>query len=311
MNNSIKFLNASLLEDKNKLAELTYWLRVMARPNGWHYDLDHIWVLNQLESAGISRGSTVLDAGAGQGIMQYLLASRGINVISLDFSPRKIASRSRGIFQVHGNGNEHIEYKHPYMDFMSYETAFGELFNKTLDWAILKIPLMPSILLQRFTSYLWYFREKFFCDHAEYGRINFIRAPFHDIPLHDNSVDAVISVSALEHSDINFFRKNIDSMLRVLKPGAPLLVTTSATINQDNYFHEKSLGWCFSRDSLAKNLPECNINFEADVCYKSLMNSKVFFGRLDPYYYQDKKSFCYKKKIKDLPYFPIAIKITK
>ena len=77
----IKFLPASLLKDRRKLMELTYWLRVMNRPNGWHYDLDHIWILNELEAAGLAKGATIIDAGAGQGIMQYLLAARGYNVI--------------------------------------------------------------------------------------------------------------------------------------------------------------------------------------------------------------------------------------
>jgi len=94
----IQLLNASLLADEKTLEELSYWLGVMNRPNGWHYDLDHIWILSELEKAGIKPGATILDAGAGQGVLQYLLASRGYNVISLDFSPRRIPNRTVGIF---------------------------------------------------------------------------------------------------------------------------------------------------------------------------------------------------------------------
>ena len=75
MNNKIKLLTTSLLDDCKKLKELTYWLRVMNRPNGWHYDLDHIWILDELEKSGITKGSTIIDAGAGQGIMQYIVVS--------------------------------------------------------------------------------------------------------------------------------------------------------------------------------------------------------------------------------------------
>ena len=66
MTAELTLLDASLLNDSDKLAEISHWLKVMNRPNGWHYDLDHIWILRELEAAGILPGSTILDAGAGE-----------------------------------------------------------------------------------------------------------------------------------------------------------------------------------------------------------------------------------------------------
>ena len=43
MIDELRLLGASLLNDSDKLAEISHWLKVMNRPNGWHYDLDHIF----------------------------------------------------------------------------------------------------------------------------------------------------------------------------------------------------------------------------------------------------------------------------
>ena len=40
--NSIELLNGDLLSDQEKLDEIDHWLKVMNRPQGWHYDMDII-----------------------------------------------------------------------------------------------------------------------------------------------------------------------------------------------------------------------------------------------------------------------------
>ena len=37
---------------------------------GWHYPVDIVWILSELERLGLKKGSTILDAGAGNGILQ-------------------------------------------------------------------------------------------------------------------------------------------------------------------------------------------------------------------------------------------------
>lgn len=314
--NKIKLLDASLFEYKEKLNELTYWLRVMNRPNGWHYDLDHIWILNELEKAGIKRGATVLDAGAGQGIMQYLLASRGINVISLDFSPRAFHPRTKGIFDIRGDGDKSINYKHGYMDFITYGDSHKKNMNLNIGYYINKLKnvgFLNSIkkALRNLRSYAYYLHERFLNGHDAYGEITFLRMPFHEMNSLDKKVDAVISVSAIEHADINLFRDNVESMLSVLKPSGVLLLTTSATDFIDNNFHEKSQGWCFSKNQLREFLGECDVEFDMEKCKSSLLESKVLRKRLEPYYYKDEDSFCFDKKIVSFPYFPVSVKIVK
>ena len=309
MGNDLTLLDSSLLDHSEKLAEITHWLRVMNRPNGWHYDLDHVWILCELEKAGIPKGSTILDAGAGQGIMQFLLAARGYNVISLDFSARTIPSRSCGIFDIHGSGEAKLDYSHPYMEFISYgdvnnrKWPLGRIFSHPR-----RILRLPRRVVRDAFSFFNYVGERFFNDHSDYGSITYLRAPFHDIPLDQGTVDSVISVSAIEHADIELFGKNIMELRRILKDGAPLLMTTSATPKDENEFHEKSSGWCFSLAHLQSFFDDCTVNFDAQFCERSLLDSRVFLNRLDPYYHLDRDSFCYRKQIASLPYLPVAIK---
>jgi hypothetical protein len=312
MANEIKLLDASLLSDEKKLKELTKWLRVMNRPNGWHYDLDHIWILDELENAGIKPGATIIDAGAGQGIMQYLLAARGYNIISLDFSPRTPPVRSQGIFKVLGEGNATINYQHSYMKFISYGTSrLDGLIKRLTLQKLKKIPELPGRFYRRALSYAWYLRERFLSDHKKYGQIRFVRAPFHDVPLESGIADAVISVSAIEHADIELFDSNIKSLLRLMKVGSPMLMTTAATKEQKNSYDNQVEGWCFSRSALANYLPGSVIQFDAESCAQSLLNSKTFMDRLDPYYYQNPESPLYKKCFNTFPYLPVALKINK
>ena len=309
MIDELRLLDASLLNDSDKLAEISHWLKVMNRPNGWHYDLDHIWILMELEAAGIRPGSTILDAGAGQGIMQFLLAARGYQIISLDFSSRSVPIRSHGIFDIRGSGEASLDYKHPYMDFISYDGGGMWKWGSRLDLADLaKLLRLPRRFLRDTTSLHCYLIERFLNNHSSYGKINYLRGPFHEIPLDGGSVDAVISVSAIEHADIDLFGKNVMEMQRILKNGSPLLMTTSATTKNENTFHEKSSGWCFSLSHLQRFFANCDVSFDAKSCERSLIDSEVFLKRLDPYYYQDKESFCYRKRIASLPYLPVAIK---
>lgn len=312
MINRIELLHASLLCDEGKLQELTRWLRAMDRPNGWHYDLDHIWTLHELATAGIKPGATIVDAGAGQGIMQYVLAARGYNVISLDFSPRTPPARTRGIFRIVGEGDAVITYKHSYMTFINYGTTPAEGLGKRLTLRKLrKIPELPGRFFRTARSYFSHLRERFLRNHDQYGQITYVRAPFHDVPLESGSADAVISISAIEHADIQLFDSNIKSLLRLLKPGAPMLLTTSATPEQQSTYDRKVSGWCFSRSSLADYFPGSEIQFDAAACARSLLDSKTFMRRLDPYYYLDPQSPFYKKQFTRLPYLPVAIKIIK
>jgi ubiquinone/menaquinone biosynthesis C-methylase UbiE len=308
----IRLLDASVLADDRKLRELTYWLRVLDRPNGWHYDFDHVWILSELEALGLPPRATILDAGAGQGIMQYLLAARGYNVISLDFSPRRAPKRAKRIFKIGGEGDAEIGYEHNYMKLIRYgQERSTRLLDRLTPRKLAKIGEIPGRIRRRAQSYGCYLRERLRGSSPGYGTIRYVRAPFHDVPLESQIADAVISVSALEHGDITLVEQNKRELLRLLKPGAPLLLTTSASVSSEDVFDTKTAGWCFSRESLARFF-DCNVtDYDVERTSRSILASPIFMDRLDPYYHLDEQSHFYRKGFKSLPYLPVAVKVFK
>lgn len=64
-------LSEALIDQHGELALEVLAARArLGQPQGWHYVLDLIWLLRRLKFAP---AATVLDAGAGWGITQFLL----------------------------------------------------------------------------------------------------------------------------------------------------------------------------------------------------------------------------------------------
>jgi ubiquinone/menaquinone biosynthesis C-methylase UbiE len=313
METTITFLDVDLSIEQKKLKELSYWLNVLNRPNGWHYDLDHIYILNELEKNKILPGSTIIDAGAGQGIMQYVLASRGYNVISLDFSPRNKPFRANGIFSIAGSGIDNINYDHDYMNFIHYGDSSPRSMISRLNLKKLnKIVFIPGRIYRKIKSLSFYLWARYFTNKNNFGKITYLRAPFHKIKLPDNTADAIVSVSAIEHADINLFSENIKELTRVLKNNAELIITTSGSVTDNRTYDKKVEGWNYCETDFKELLPNSKINFMNKHNFiNNLLSSRTFMSRIDPYYYEDEESIFYKKMFKTLPYLPIVIKITK
>ena len=91
----IFLLPSSLLDSHEALVkEFLAISRVLKLPLGWHYLLDLAWAAERIQSS-IEAGSTILDAGAGYGLMQFWLTDHGYNVVSVDRVPRYIPRRMR------------------------------------------------------------------------------------------------------------------------------------------------------------------------------------------------------------------------
>lgn len=312
MNSSVQLLDNDLLEDKEKLEIIDHWLNVMNRPQGWHYDLDIIWLLQQLNNSGIKKGATLLDAGAGYGVMQFILASLGYNVVSLDFSERVYPKLARGIFDIDILSQKEINYDHEYMSFVKYDQSNK---RKKEDYEIsikTRLVLLKNHLADKITSFyktLDNLEEKR-KDHSAFGKIKFLRGAFHQIPLKEDSVDAIISVSALEHADYGLLQENLSEFRRVVKADGPILITTSATNEKENAYHEKTKGICFSQKAIASFSEKMVIkNFNYDQIETNLLSSKLFISRLDNYYVKDPLSEFYRKEVNKLPYLSVGIKI--
>jgi SAM-dependent methyltransferase len=67
--------------------------------------------------------------------------------------------------------------------------------------------------------------------------------------IEDETVDAVVAVSSLEHNSPEGLREVVKELMRVLKPGGKLLATLGAARDKD-WFHEPSKGWNYTEATM-------------------------------------------------------------
>lgn len=261
----IQLLDLSIVKSDTDLLRFIYDEKILRRRNlGWHYILDLFWILHSLRD--LPRGSLVLDAGAGDGLLQYLLIKSGMRVVSVDFvrrdPPKDIKSRSISCGSVFDNdyvGHLRSNYS------ISNHASSEEIPNCS--------PIQLTEMLSDKELKLVFYRSD-------------LRA-MSAIP--DNYVDAVVSVSALEHNPIDDSRKAFTECLRVLKFGGQSLITTSAT-DKESWFHEPSMGWCYSERTLREifQLPEtCEGNFSnfEDIFSRLSELGNELHVQLSPFYF--------------------------
>jgi len=306
-NNTYELLDPELFNKyKKEVLYIDKWLKIINRSNGWHYHLDILWILQELKNAGIKKGATILDAGAGMGIAQFVLASLGYNIISLDFTARVKPKFAKNIFDIKLNSQD-LDYKHPYMDYIKYKDGsekkdLKNIKNRNLTRSFYsKIRTLKNFITNKLET---------FKDHSNFGKIEFMRAAFHQIPLKDKSVDAVISVSAIEHADRDIIKENLKEICRIVKDDGVSLITTSSTNKNETIYNEKYESWEFSESEL-NDLLKLNNKNDFGLVEKKYLKSKDFINRIDIFYSKEKSSDFYKRKFNKIPYFPIGIKLFK
>lgn len=237
----IEILSVQLLDDNRPQVEALKRLAADLRLEfGWHYLLDLAWILQNLPES--LDGKRIMDAGAGTGILQWYLAQQGAEVFSVDRMPRAdLPLRFRRRFNVHGLRPDDLNP--------------GVLTT----WNNLRAPINGSFLRRQAVRMVRLGRdfEGLLARKVEKGRVYIYNQDLANLPdLPDASLDAVVSVSALEHNSPEGLAAVIPEIMRLLKPGAPLLATLTAARDQD-WFHAPSNGWCYTADTLIRlfNLP--------------------------------------------------------
>lgn len=227
----LQLLTPSLLED-SRVVDATSTIAADLRISyGWHYHLDFAWIVQTLSQLGVRPGATVADVGAGNGVLQFLLASLGYHVVSIDYSDRALSRRMRLGYRIRDTKSD-VRFEHSYLEHIgrgSPATAKnlenGSRFNG-----------LARLLIGRLRSR---------------GSVVRVRADMRRIDaLQPQSVDAVVSVSAIEHLEMDAVASAIAEFRRILRPGGPIVVTTSAS-SGDTWFHEPSRGLCFSEEDLS------------------------------------------------------------
>jgi ubiquinone/menaquinone biosynthesis C-methylase UbiE len=236
--NKIEIPSVELL---NKHRDVVNSIRQLARSvrlePGWHYLLDLTWII---ENLGPVTGQHILDAGAGVGLMQWYLVEQGAaEVISADRGSRAdlpLVMRAR--------------YKVSGMRSMDIKPASGVFKN---DVANARGLSKPPIALRSLAELMLTGFPKHFD-----GQVVIYNQDLTYMPeVADNSLDAVVAVSALEHNSPDGLQKVVAEIMCKLKPGGKLLATLCAGKDKD-WFHEASQGWCYTDATLKHifDLPE-------------------------------------------------------
>ena len=112
-------------------------------------------------------------------------------------------------------------------------------------------------------------------------------ASMSDIP--DDSVDAVVSISALEHNSPDGLRACVAELIRVLKPDGRLVATLHAAKEQD-WFHAPSKGWCYTEATLRDIFDlsvDCPSNYDRyDELFEALRNCAELRDNLADSYFK-------------------------
>ena len=267
----IELLSVELLDQNRALVEsLKEFSRSVRLELGWHYLLDLSWILSHL---GPLPGKRIMDAGAGIGVLQWYLASQGAEVVSVDRVSREALSlRFRRRFRVQG-----LRQK----DLLTPSQVLGKRFNQKA-----KGPFYRRWLVKASSP----LRELLGWMHPPQGSgcvwiYNQNLAELADVQ--NDSLDAVVSVSALEHNSPQGLEAVVKEIMRVLKPGGVLLATLTAGRDED-WWHEASKGWCYSAASLQRifNLePGAPSNYERyDELIESLRNCAELRDNLASFY---------------------------
>lgn len=272
MGDRIEILSVALLDQHREVVKsLRRLADSLHLEFGWHYLLDLTWMIARL---GDVRGRKIMDAGAGTGIMQWYLAGRGAQILSVDRESRaRLPLRFRLRFRVSGLRLEDLE---PVSRRSPGDSGQKARLSRRAAGALLRMG--GENLPQRFEASLA----------RGQGRVLIYNQDLKELTdVADGSLDAVVAVSSLEHNDPADLERVVAELMRVLRPGGSLLATLGASRDED-WFHEPSHGWCYSEASLRRAFrlsPDAPSNYsQYDEMFAALRSSRELSENLASFY---------------------------
>lgn len=271
LSEKIEILSVELL-DQNRITvvELRALTASLHLELGWHYLLDLTWTISHL---GPLSKLKILDAGAGVGILQWYLAQAGAEVVSVDRSSRALLPlRFRNRFSVHGMNET---------DLLPARQVLLNHFKQPIDKP------SPRQLAGRVLA-VWRDLMSFLNTKNSGGSVTFYHQDLSRLEdIKDQTFDAVVSISALEHNSPEDLAVVVQELMRVVKPGGALIASLGAARDQD-WYHRPSSGWCYTDTSLRKLFklpPEVPSNYERhDELFKALKECDELRENLAKFY---------------------------
>ncbi len=216
---------------------------------GWHYLLDLIWILREL---GEQKNLRILDVGAGLGLLQFILAERGHRVISADMRVRQPSLAMVTMYQFDYMGTEQaIEHSYLAHHGLKRRKTAGDRYRGLLDTKLGSLPgkflrtvglartpaaqLPPSEVVSRPKPTITLYR----CDASDMRELK------------DRSIDAVVSVSALEHNPPELAARIAREAKRTVREGGLILHTVSASFGEARE-HPESHSHLLDEEGLAR-----------------------------------------------------------
>ena len=294
----IEILGLDLFEThKEEIGIVEQFQKYFGPALGWHYYLDIAWIVREISS--LPRGALILDAGAGSGLLQFILAELGYNVLSADFLGRNFSTQYSSRYNriIYSLNSQKVSIANSYTRHLkaNYSIPGSGLLarlSKFLRGKQNDADVVTFIDNFRFTSAFDAKMKLMEGDVARNcGRIFLYRCDLRDLSLLPNGlVDGVVSISALEHNDHEGFVGCVDELLRVTKTYGKMCITVSAAQDKD-WFHAPSKGWCYSDRTLKRffDLSESTwSNFSRkDELFQLLKNEgNELHNRLAPVYFE-------------------------
>jgi len=223
----IEILSVELLEQHRPLvSDLRRLAKSLGLEFGWHYLLDLAWIIDNL---GAVNGKHILDAGAGMGVLQWYLAERGAEVLSVDRA-------SRADLPTHFRRRYHAVGLRP-ADLSPAGQSFWHNIGRVHGLRS-RASLVGRAIYSRLSP------------RPAPGRVVFYQQDLQRLEaVADEALDAVVAVSALEHNPPPALGQVVKELMRVIKPGGMFLATLAAARDLD-WYHQPSSGWCYTEASL-------------------------------------------------------------
>jgi len=275
MHNKIEILPVSLLEsEKSTINELKAFADELKLEFGWHYLLDLSWIIRNLD---LIDKQNIIDAGAGTGVMQWYLANKGAKVISIDRDSRaNLNQRFRRRFNIRGLRESDLDVASSLSE-MKQNRVLKSRLADIVDMLGYKINSSPGTKRENASGEVIIYNQDL--EHLD------------QIP--DDSIDAIVAVSSLEHNSPDGLKRVVAELLRVLKPGRAIFATLGAAKAED-WFHEASQGWCYTESTLRevfKISPDIQTNFDQyDRLFDELRGNKELKDNLASFYFRSDKN---------------------